>query len=156
MDNTKAFLNLEEFLNILCESQNIHVLKLKDMKSRFNEFKYYSEENPQGDINNISLSLWKNINKVEEDNLEEICSVHEFLLCEILKIHRVEERELNNVLKYIFPGNIFLQKRNYDGGEVQEDGVKLCVRKPEEDYFLYLFFGSYCSRWKEYKFFYRL
>jgi len=37
------------------------------------------------------------------------------------------------ILKFIFPGNIYLLRGNHDGGEVDEDVVKLCVRKPEED-----------------------
>ncbi|MEG1254457.1 metallophosphoesterase family protein [Clostridium sp.] len=37
------------------------------------------------------------------------------------------------ILKYIFPGNIFLLRGNHDGGTIENDVVKLCVRKPEED-----------------------
>lgn len=45
------------------------------------------------------------------------------------------------ILKYIFPGNIFLLMGNHDGGNIKNDIVSLCVRKPEEDksedYFIY-------------------
>jgi len=37
------------------------------------------------------------------------------------------------ILKYIFPGNIYLIKGNHDGGFLESDGVKLCVGKPLED-----------------------
>ena len=37
------------------------------------------------------------------------------------------------ILKYIFPGNIYLKKGNHDGGFLEGDGVKLCVGKPLED-----------------------
>jgi len=37
------------------------------------------------------------------------------------------------ILKYIFPGNIYLTKGNHDGGFLEGDGVKLCVGKPLED-----------------------
>lgn len=36
-------------------------------------------------------------------------------------------------LKYIFPGNIFHLIGNHDGGNIENDVVSLCVRKPEED-----------------------
>ncbi len=43
-------------------------------------------------------------------------------------------------LKFLFPQSIYLLKGNHDDGIMLEDGVKLCVRKPEdeseEDYFL--------------------
>lgn len=37
------------------------------------------------------------------------------------------------VLKYIFPGNIFLLSGNHDGGDMKDDEVSLCIRKPTED-----------------------
>jgi len=37
------------------------------------------------------------------------------------------------ILKYIFPGNIFLIRGNHDGGIIEGNGVKLSVRKPLED-----------------------
>ncbi|GAA0766668.1 hypothetical protein GCM10008908_04690 [Clostridium subterminale] len=37
------------------------------------------------------------------------------------------------ILKYIFPGNIYLTKGNHDGGFLEGGGVKLCVGKPLED-----------------------
>ncbi|WP_346939212.1 metallophosphoesterase [uncultured Clostridium sp.] len=37
------------------------------------------------------------------------------------------------ILKYIFPGNIYLIKGDHDGGFREGDGVKLCVGKPLED-----------------------
>ncbi|MEW8993680.1 metallophosphoesterase family protein [Clostridium sp.] len=37
------------------------------------------------------------------------------------------------ILKYIFPGNIYLTKGDHDGGFLEGDDVKLCVGKPLED-----------------------
>ncbi|MFR1708570.1 MAG: metallophosphoesterase family protein [Clostridium sp.] len=44
------------------------------------------------------------------------------------------------ILKYIFPGNIYLLKGNHDGGFIENNNVKLCIGKPvedkDEDYFI--------------------